>query len=283
MSQSQVQQNNAFVVDPTMKTEEKIEEGDEYEFDSDEAQRKIIDKIKESPFKLKFNTINIMDMQKAPIQQPVQPIIIQNTVGGALPANYDRHSTKPQGKDIRKGVRKELISKDEKLNLLRKVNRITPLITLTYNNKKHILAYAHIKWIEEKFELVYEVIEPKMNDEELNLLNEIKNILKERLTVDFESIRGVKAYNYIISEFNKIVKKIGIKLTSDALLKFNYYVYRDFIGLGRLEPLMHDPNIEDISCVGTGIPLFVYHRNTLLNQITTTTVFKKKKTLIILY
>ena len=34
---------------------------------------------------------------------------------------------------------------------------------------------------------------------------------------------------------------------------------RDKLGMGPLEPLILDPNIEDISCSGTG-PLFVEHK-----------------------
>ena len=32
------------------------------------------------------------------------------------------------------------------------------------------------------------------------------------------------------------------------------------LGLGRISPLMKDPNIEDISCDGANIPIFLYHR-----------------------
>ncbi|MCS7106190.1 MAG: type II/IV secretion system ATPase subunit, partial [Candidatus Aenigmarchaeota archaeon] len=52
-----------------------------------------------------------------------------------------------------------------------------------------------------------------------------------------------------------------------------YYIERDFIGLGRIEPLMADENIEDISCDGVGIPIFVFHRNPKLGSIVTNIVF----------
>ena len=35
---------------------------------------------------------------------------------------------------------------------------------------------------------------------------------------------------------------------------------RDFVYLGKIEPLMHDPMIEEISCDGTNIPLYIWHR-----------------------
>lgn len=37
-----------------------------------------------------------------------------------------------------------------------------------------------------------------------------------------------------------------------------YYIFRYSLGLLEIEPLMHDPRIEDISCDGPGIPVFVF-------------------------
>lgn len=225
-------------------------------------EEEIAKKIRESPFKLKFKTLNIQGLKEK--GTPAAP-----------------------GEGIRKGageidIRKTMpptTQAEETINQLRKVNRVVPLITITQGVEKKVVSYATIKWNEETQELIYSVHEPELNDEEKALLEEIKDILKEKLNVDFTKIRGAQAYNYIITEFNKIVKKIGIKLTMEQQLKFNYYVYRDFIGLEKLEPLMHDPNIEDISCVGYGIPIFVYHRDPLFNQIATNVMFKSKNAL----
>ena len=39
-----------------------------------------------------------------------------------------------------------------------------------------------------------------------------------------------------------------------------YYLERDFIGYGVIEVPMTDVDVEDISCDGQGIPLYIYHR-----------------------
>ncbi|MBS3157631.1 type II/IV secretion system ATPase subunit, partial [Candidatus Woesearchaeota archaeon] len=39
-----------------------------------------------------------------------------------------------------------------------------------------------------------------------------------------------------------------------------YYIYRDFIGLNRIEPLMNDSYIEDIECNGRNSSLYIVHR-----------------------
>ena len=42
--------------------------------------------------------------------------------------------------------------------------------------------------------------------------------------------------------------------------KVLYYIERQYLGYAELDPLMKDPNIEDISCDGAGVPIFLYHR-----------------------
>lgn len=42
--------------------------------------------------------------------------------------------------------------------------------------------------------------------------------------------------------------------------KIFYYLIRDFVGYGRIDVLMKDEEIEDISCDGSTVPIFIYHR-----------------------
>ncbi|MBU0497264.1 MAG: type II/IV secretion system ATPase subunit, partial [Candidatus Thermoplasmatota archaeon] len=39
-----------------------------------------------------------------------------------------------------------------------------------------------------------------------------------------------------------------------------YYLFRDFLGYGRIDVIMKDDGIEDISCDGHETPIFIYHR-----------------------
>ena len=51
-----------------------------------------------------------------------------------------------------------------------------------------------------------------------------------------------------------------MEIDTKAIYKILYYIKRDYIGYERLDPIMKDPHIEDISCDGSKIPIFVYHR-----------------------
>ncbi len=70
-----------------------------------------------------------------------------------------------------------------------------------------------------------------------------------------------------------------IKLTETEKQVLTYYIDRDFLGMGVIEPFMHDPEIEDVSCDGVGIPLYLFHRNPLLGSIPTNTVFNNNEDL----
>jgi flagellar protein FlaI len=50
-----------------------------------------------------------------------------------------------------------------------------------------------------------------------------------------------------------------IPLTSFELKAIKYLIIRDNVGLGVLDPFIHDPNIEDISCSGLG-NIFIEHK-----------------------
>jgi flagellar protein FlaI len=50
-------------------------------------------------------------------------------------------------------------------------------------------------------------------------------------------------------------------LSDSSLKRILYYVGRDYHGYGPLEPVMQDYRVEDISCDGVGLPIFVWHRN----------------------
>ncbi len=134
-------------------------------------------------------------------------------------------------------------------------------------------AAANIKWVPQDNDIVYFLLEPKLTPSEQDLLNKIKATLVERLDVDFAQLRKGEAKDFLIQKFKETVDIMAKDIapqTKDALL---YYVERDFIGMGKIEALLADPNIEDINCDGVGIPLFVYHRNPFFGNIRTNVMF----------
>ncbi|HXX72958.1 MAG TPA: type II/IV secretion system ATPase subunit, partial [Candidatus Acidoferrales bacterium] len=62
-----------------------------------------------------------------------------------------------------------------------------------------------------------------------------------------------------------------------TLDKLMYYLSRDLVKLGRIEAIMQDHMIEDVSCDGPGVPIYVWHRQ--LESIPTNIKFETPKEL----
>jgi flagellar protein FlaI len=110
--------------------------------------------------------------------------------------------------------------------------------------------------------LRYRVIEPYLSESEVKLLDQINQMLKTALSVDMRSFSSqAAAAEYLRGEVIKLLKRFDVKVPRLAFDKLMYYVVRDHIGYGVIDPLMRDPRLEDISCDGPGIPIYVWHRD----------------------
>ncbi|MFH1229420.1 MAG: type II/IV secretion system ATPase subunit [Candidatus Aenigmatarchaeota archaeon] len=134
-------------------------------------------------------------------------------------------------------------------------------------------AAANIKWSSKDSALIYYVMEPVLSRDESDLTEKIKTTLIEKLDVDFTTLRKDNARAYLKQKFEETINIMALNLPESKRQQILYFVERDFVGLGKLEPLMKDPNIEDISCDGIGIPLYIFHRNPLIGSIKTNVSF----------
>ncbi|NIM47335.1 MAG: secretion system protein E [Candidatus Aenigmarchaeota archaeon] len=122
-------------------------------------------------------------------------------------------------------------------------------------------AGVNIKWNEEEKEVIYNVSEPKLSEKERQIKDKLVNGLLEVLDIELSAIKKKgEAIEYLESHVKNIIDEYQIKLSKRSYLKIMYYIFRDFIGLNEIEPMLQDPYIEDISCVGVGIPIYVVHR-----------------------
>jgi len=122
--------------------------------------------------------------------------------------------------------------------------------------------YAYIKILKdpESLEKHYRVIEPVLNEPEKKILSHIQDKLIKIINVRLDEIESDKAENLLIRHINKILSDYRIQSDKSFREKILYYIKREFIGYGRIEAIMKDPNIEDISCDGSAVPLFLFHR-----------------------
>jgi flagellar protein FlaI len=110
--------------------------------------------------------------------------------------------------------------------------------------------------------IVYELIEPTLLEQEEKQLKEVKSILVEEIDVNLNSIETRElAEEYLKTKIHEIIKDYRIKIDKDSIDKFMYYITRDFLGYGKIDPLMKDKLIEDISADGVNVPIYIWHRD----------------------
>ncbi|MFH0889779.1 MAG: ATPase, T2SS/T4P/T4SS family [Candidatus Aenigmatarchaeota archaeon] len=170
------------------------------------------------------------------------------------------------------------VNEDEAEDMM-KINTIYPLIPRKPAKGEIVYAYTNIKWDSQENALIYNVFEPVLTPEEKRILARSKDILEERLNIDLRKLRKAEAVSYLMRQTDDVFSVMGIKLGTKRVDVLKYYIKRDFAGLERIEPLMNDPNIEDISCDGTNIPLFIFHKNPMIGSIRTNIKFQDQKSL----
>ncbi|VVB89325.1 Type II/IV secretion system protein [uncultured archaeon] len=106
---------------------------------------------------------------------------------------------------------------------------------------------------------LYYVAEPVLSDFEDLFLREIKERLKDVLLVENIKEEGDKD-KILTNKVKELVKDYAIEISPTTLEKVLYYTRRDFINFGKIDPLMHDNRIEDISANGHDIPIYLYHK-----------------------
>ncbi|RLF29447.1 MAG: secretion system protein E [Thermoplasmata archaeon] len=138
-------------------------------------------------------------------------------------------------------------------------------------------AFARIYFNSENQEREYIVIEPPLNNFEKEKLKFIQDILIKGLDINLEELEEKGAQRYLRESIERIIRDYEISLDSNSKEKIFYYVVRDFLGYGKIDALMKDPNIEDISCDGPGTPVFLYHRK--YGSLKTNIVFEDEEEL----
>jgi flagellar protein FlaI len=111
-------------------------------------------------------------------------------------------------------------------------------------------------------EYKYILDELQLDPLERGVYNRILEILLAEIESPKEEIADPR--KFFAEEAKKIVDKYRISLgwlPDVSWYKILYHAERDLVGFSKIDPLMRDPNIEDISCDGVTKPVYIWHRN----------------------
>ena len=214
-----------------------------------------IDKLKKTPNKNNHSIKQPKDNQKKDIlEKPLE--------------NKSQKPIKKEEEKVQKESKPEDIFEKEIINL--KGNNNVDIIHDNISKSDEIYEKKGFGWkglgsrllyFDNKLkEYCYEVIEPELNENEIDIKNKLIHLFRVRADVDVFETNKKKKMDYLEKALEKIIKNNHIILTDESKNKIFYYIFQDFIGYGKIDLMMNDEGIEDISCDGHEIPIFIYHK-----------------------
>jgi len=118
--------------------------------------------------------------------------------------------------------------------------------------------YTFVSILEDRRTRHYRLIEPSLTKFEKELL--------ERIYEDFQDIlilgsttSNFEKDTFLVDKALFLLESYKAGISAAALQKIIYYLRRNLLGYEKINSLLYDPYIEDISCDGAEVPLYIYH------------------------
>jgi archaeal flagellar protein FlaI len=135
-------------------------------------------------------------------------------------------------------------------------------------------SFISIQHNEENDDYIYYVAEPELTQFEATLLDDVYEMSRDILTYE-DLLSGVDRKEILTTKVKEITDKYFDGFNIRSFHKIVYYMIRNNIGFGRIDPMMNDADLEDISCSGPGIPIYLYHRR--YENIKTNIIFEEEE------
>jgi flagellar protein FlaI len=130
-----------------------------------------------------------------------------------------------------------------------------------------------IRYLEDERVYRYHVVEPVLDEFEAYVREDLGATLRSSLMYESDD-DDRDQHEAFAGQVREVVADHAATVTPGTVQKLYYTFLRDYLGYGTIDPLMRDPAIEDISCDGEEIPVFVYHRG--YRDLRTNVVFDRE-------
>jgi len=121
-------------------------------------------------------------------------------------------------------------------------------------------SYAAIVQNEVTAELLYIVDELPLEKEEQEAYDRMKNMLEDELKAPIGEETLSESFHRQLPSILAKYPKMFMGITPVGMRKIQYCLEQSVVGYGKIDPVMYDPNVEDISCGGLDKPIFLWHR-----------------------
>lgn len=112
----------------------------------------------------------------------------------------------------------------------------------------------------ESGEIRYHVLEPTRSDFVSYVAEDLRDVAR-RVLLDEEFENDDAGRAAFADRLDEVIARHASSVPPADRWVVRYYLRRDFLGYGRLDPFMSDPAVEDVSCDGADVPVYAYHRD----------------------
>lgn len=122
-------------------------------------------------------------------------------------------------------------------------------------------SFVRVTIVKKTKEYTYEVIEPKLTKEEKGTLFFLIDTIINDIDFSQDETESIEENREKLREFmNNILNAMGKEISPESRERLFYYIVRRFMGYDKINVMMTDPMLEDISCDGVKLPIYVFHR-----------------------
>ncbi|WP_175060060.1 ATPase, T2SS/T4P/T4SS family [Thermococcus sp. 2319x1] len=138
-----------------------------------------------------------------------------------------------------------------------------PLPTYYGEEVKVLDVYGNVRILRVRGEPIpiYEIRLPKLSEEEEKLVRIVRDRAIAEIQIDPESIPDPEERRRVFGRAVKnIMRELAPSISEARMNTLVNLVVQNMIGYGKLDPLVRDDNLEEVMVIGTGRPVYVWHR-----------------------
>lgn len=199
--------------------------------------------------------------------KPLKPLRVGRLLDGEERKNIKERVLELEEKFIKRDrVAEKFVIQQEMGYMRRQLDKNKMNVNVTYPVSPPF-AFINIKFNQEEGEFNYNVLEPKLNEDEEEMLKEIKTKVEtymdqEEVPIGDENIfdKRPELDAYLKKRYDDVIYLFDFPLTEKRKPVLFYYLSRELFGMARSDPVLKDPFVEDIGCNGPKVPIYLYHR-----------------------
>jgi len=210
-----------------------------------------------------------------------KPLLKKPTLKKSIPKKKDLKKQEPKKPDSKDKYHEEQITKDKDKNVLVPKKTTKEGVVESYDievDKAKVI--VQIKKATGGF--FYNLYVPEISIATSSLLSEVRNELVTITTVGMKEIINPKAYNEVKKRFMReaenILKQKLPTIKEDVKEFLIGRLMQEMLGLGEIEFLINDPNLEEVVILSSKKTIRVYHKK--LGWLTTNLTVEKEEDII---